>query len=110
MKRLSGWQRLGVVVSVVWLVSSFVWVRWHRYQRDMDIAKEALGLCATSRPNDNWQENFNRCWEENTPLRKSPFYWPPILAFSLIPIPLFWLFGWAVLGTTRWVRAGFIGR
>jgi hypothetical protein len=38
----------------------------------MDFAEASLTLCANSRPKDDWQENWNRCWEENTPIAHNP--------------------------------------
>ena len=107
MKRPSGWQRLGIVVSLTWLLCSFAGLRWVQYQQSEQFAQGSVNWCANSRTSDDWQKNFNRCWEENAPLRRVPIYWPPLFFFSLAPIPLFWFAGWAGIKTVRWVRAGF---
>ena len=104
--RLGGWQRLGVVISVCWLVGSFVGFRAHQYQQGMDSANAAVRLCSAYPA----QKTFDQCWDENLPYRQSALapYWPPILFVSLAPIPLFWFFGWTVIAVVRWVRAGFV--
>jgi hypothetical protein len=34
------------------------------------------------------------------------WYWT--LAYTLIPIPIFWLVGYGLLALARWIRAGFV--
>jgi hypothetical protein len=103
-RRLSGWQRIGVVISVCWLIGSFVGLRLYQYNRGEDSARAFLSLCVTP------TKTFDQCWNEILPYRQSAMapYWPPILFFSMVPIPIFWLVGWGTIKTVRWIKAGFI--
>jgi hypothetical protein len=108
-RRLSGWQRIGVVVSVCWFVGSCASSRFIQYHRGLDSAKAAVALCAAF-PNQPPYKTFDQCWDENSSYRQSALapYWPLILFLAIVPIPIFWIFGWIALWATRWVRAGFV--
>jgi hypothetical protein len=103
MRRLSGWQRLGLVVTVCWAVGAFVVVRWFQYHHGLDAANASVGLCTTA------GKEFDQCWNENLEFRRAMIepYWPPVFLVAFGPVPFFWLFGWAVVKTVRWVSAGF---
>jgi hypothetical protein len=102
-QRLGGWQRLGIVISLCRVVGSLVGVRSYQYHNGLDAANASVGLCTTA------GKPFDQCWNENTDFRRTMTepYWPPVFMVALGPIPLFWLFGWAIIKTARWVRAGF---
>jgi hypothetical protein len=103
MQRLSGWQRLGLIISVCWIVGSFFGLRFYQYNEGMNIARAAVGVCTTG------GGSFDRCYDSSAALRliARTIYWPPLLLVSLGPIPLLWLVGWAVIRAGRWLRAGF---
>jgi hypothetical protein len=105
-RRLEGWQRLGVVISICWLVGSCVLVRIHQYRGGKESADAFVALCA----GPPIYTPVDQCWQKTMAFRQlaeAP-YWPPILFLSIAPIPIFWLFGWATIAVIRWVRAGFV--
>jgi hypothetical protein len=104
MRRLSGWQRLGIVISIIWLVGSVTAVRVSQYSEGLTRAHAGVDICTSFE-----HRSFDECYAENEPLRQSArtIYWPPILLVAMVPIPVFWLLGWATFKTARWVRAGF---
>jgi len=119
---MSGWQRLGVVISVLWFVGLPIYVlvdtnrRAIDYQSDCIIIRmradpprgsDAERAAALQRIEDvcqelsghmTWGEMF-RFFADNKDM------W----AILLGPIILLWLVGAIVLGTVRWVRRGFTG-
>src|SRR6266849_508340 len=106
MNRLSGWQRLGLVISICWAITSFLGLRIHQYNQGLEQGRAMVGLCTTA------GRSFNECWDESSEFRHIAIApdWPPIFLIALGPIPVFWLLGWAIIKTTRWVRAGFAAR
>ncbi len=104
MMRVSGWQRLALVVSICWMVGAFIGMRANQYNNGVSAAQADMMICMNF-PNANLQQ----CRERNGTFRLAmiEWYWPPILLVTLVPVPLFWLFGWLALKTSRWVRAGF---
>ncbi len=103
MQRLSGWQRLGLVLTVCWAVGNFVGLRMYQYNNGLNAAHAALGLCTTA------GKAFDQCWSETSDFRRMSIepYWPPVFLVALGPIPFVWLFGWVIIKTGRWVGAGF---
>jgi hypothetical protein len=104
MQRLGGWQRLGLIISVCWVVGSFIVLRFYTYRQGISSANAFVGLCTSA------GKPFDQCWTEIDEYRRiaTEVYWPPLLIVSLGPLPLFWLLGWAIIRTTRWIRAGFV--
>src|SRR3954470_4534814 len=101
--RIGGWQRLGLIISICWAVGSFIAFRYHLYNQGVESANAFVGLCVSA------GKSFNQCWTDIAEYRRiaTQIYWPPLVIVSLGPIAPFWLLGWAVIKTTRWVRAGF---
>ena len=103
MSRLSGWQRLGLIITVCWVIGSLVGGRLYQRHNDQESVTAMMSLCTA------FGKSFSQCWEQTASYRNivSQPYWPPILLIAFVPVPLFWMFGWAAIKTTRWVRSGF---
>lgn len=102
-RHLNGWQRIGVIVSVIWFFYGFYWGNeqglhqgeWVSVRREV-----CLGL-----PNANFaacDQEFNRDW----PVAIA-HHWDYALFFGLVPIPLGWIVAYAIVAIVRWVRRGF---
>jgi hypothetical protein len=112
---MSGWQRIGVVISVLWLVGLPVYVLNDNNQRVYNnvldcITPEKLAGGAT------FDQVLQRCHAVYGPYLSwgdlARFFRDNVemsTGFLLGPIILLWLVGWIVLGTVRWVRRGFTG-
>jgi|SRR3954468_23837587 hypothetical protein len=103
--RLSGWQRLGLVLTLVWfgglVCLNRLWVT-HQAEVTYSIALQAcLGYQdVTERLGCSQAADvvFNS--------EKKP-RWGRLLTTAAWPIPLFWMLGWLVIVIGRWVRDGF---
>jgi len=124
---MSGWQRIGVVISVIWLVAFPIYlvvdtnqhadafyflcrkIKYDTASRYRDTGKSDVADAMDKRAHEE-------CWEpagHMSPSKmasdllagdsKSAIMW----AFILAPIILFWLIGGAIFGITRWIRKGF---
>jgi hypothetical protein len=114
MKALNGWQRIGIVLSVLWAIVGFFWGN--------SIAIDALGSsvsasyrrCLEQRsiqpdgtvPKDtDWKPceiAFNRDWGPAV-----NDHWSYAAASAFIPILIAWLVVYFFVALGRWIAAGF---
>jgi hypothetical protein len=112
--RLNGWQRIGVLLSILWFIVGGLWIN-STVIEDLGapvVAKHLRCLDARSVQPDgtvpkdtDWgpcQAAFNR---EYPPAIADHWYWA--IAFTLIPIPTVWLLVYGLLALMRWIMAGF---
>lgn len=112
--RLSGWQRIGVVVSILWFfVGGFIGNkaaldeagRRTTTQFDNCVAanKRLLGEYGP------YDQVWTPCWQQHTAdfMRNAGGHWWIALAVALIPLPIGWLLGWLLVAIGRWIRSGF---
>jgi hypothetical protein len=79
-RRLGGWTRIGIILSVIWFVGS-VGCWW------------------------NYADTATAVWQEAVVGVNHGV--PVILVVSLITVGLWWLLTWAPVSLVRWVRRGF---
>ena len=123
---MSGWQRIGVVISVLWLVGPPLYVmigdhyRVRGYVVNCSIGREQVIEAHERRILDITERRQieDRCLEEASPLSwgklATLLLWDKqlrLIAWFLLlgPIILLWLVGWIVLSTVRWIQRGFTG-
>jgi uncharacterized membrane protein len=100
--RLNGWQRLGIVASVIWIfVGGFLGNSLGIHEGDWAVSM--YKLCLHASPDWNTcSKIFDRDYVEAVQYH---WYYAAILAF--VPIPIAWLVGWGFVALVRWVRSGF---
>jgi hypothetical protein len=103
--RLSLWQRLGIVLSVVWIIGSFAYCLHRDMSHRSGAAEAVFGLCMTG-PSPRLNECQSRYEKTKADYARIPFYWPNPLILGFGPLPFFWLGGWIFLALTRWVMRG----
>jgi hypothetical protein len=115
MKALNGWQRIGIVLSVLWATVGFVWVDHSvAFNIGARFVEEDYDRCLWQRsiqpdgsvPKDtDWQpciNAFDRDWD-----RAVKYQWITALYFALIPILTAWLVAYGLVVVGRWIAAGF---
>jgi hypothetical protein len=116
---MSGWQRIGVVISVLWLLGLSIYFVADAYKNSTKYADFLENVCMAGRHDSSpeGKRALDECFSNaiqagGTEFRaevaqtfKDVFLWIILLG----PIILLWLVGWIVLGTVRWVRRGFTG-
>ena len=128
--KLSGWQRIGIVVSVIWFVGFAGYVVAHRQdealydkllltcaeglQRDVALSEYAETAEAFERRRQEYGNKYSKCLNDahassfrfglsNDPLQAIPL----ILAVDLGMIVIGWLIAWYVVMVFSGIRAGF---
>lgn len=105
--RLNGWQRIGVILSCIWLPIGFFWGGGSWVEAEGAPVSRALTSCIVNSDSSRAAENacqaiFDRDW----PVAIAGHWWAGI-AFALIPAIVCWLLAWMTVRLFRWVRAGF---
>jgi hypothetical protein len=101
--RLNGWQRIGIVASVIWAIGGAIWgnnIGIH----EGDWAVAMLSHCYETHSGDWTQcdQDFHRDYSVAI-----GNHWLYAAVFGLVPIPLGWLIVYGFVGLWRWIRRGF---
>src|ERR1022692_1713992 len=110
--QLGGWQRVGIVLSVVWVFGGTI--SYHVYEvaaldsRSMSSFK----LCyeaKTQGANYDGAAALKICGQRSDETRAIDFkaIWADDLVVALVPMPLGWLFAYIGVLVFRWVKRGF---
>lgn len=112
MTRLNGWQRIGLILSMLWLIGYGI----NLYREDViwaeRSAKRMYELCMASAIQ---RADFDKCWDNQLTDKNNNFYkylnGPDGIAFVFCmffgPIGLGWFLAYRIIRLFEWVRAGF---
>lgn len=122
---MSGWQRIGIVISVVWCVGILAYWWLHRLDEPKATMQFAMHLCTQNYETDTnhlgWSDDRGRTQaraRENACMdgAVTEFVrdahiasqdWPWVLGFCGLTLALGWVTGWIVAALTRWIARGF---
>ena len=111
---MSGWQRIGVVISVLWLVGLPVYLQWYENERIYNLVLNCIDARLPD-ADSTFDQALQFCKGVYGPyvtygdLARAFRDDRVMLGLLLVPIVLFWTVGGIVLGAVRWVRRGFTG-
>ena len=107
MGRLNAWQRLGIVVSLLWVVCGGLWQRTSDVDRALNYMGFVYRTCTEAAALKN-NYDFNPCMDKATDDFKLFLEgsWGNVAFMALAPIALGWLTAFAILWVARWVLAG----
>jgi len=107
--RLNGWHRLGIVLSVAWILGSVMYGYFDRKSQAETVAIELLEGCTK----DNWtlapnerrdcMELYDRAYRNNVAIDD----WPDYLLTNFGTVIGGWIAAYVLLWSGRWVRSGF---
>lgn len=104
MKRpLNGWQRLGIVASVVWALYGVWWGLKLRYDPIWETYSDCLGAADSGLGTDEACRGMLQQSLAVADVDK----WLATAFVALVPIPIAWLIVYGLLRLVRWVRRGF---
>jgi len=106
---LGGWQRLGIVASVLWAISAGVVAREADLRRAEGAMNFAYRVCSENADAEH-DYDFSKCQKESEKTNEAflQHSWASAALVVLAPLPLFWLLAYQLVGIWRWVRRGFI--
>jgi hypothetical protein len=101
---LNGWQRIGIVVSIVWVIGGFLWGNYVSIEQNAQPAVEHYQTCLSlhSDKKPDCAQRFGTEYEEAI-----KYHWLEAATFALVPIPVAWLLIWALVAIVRWIGHGF---
>ena len=112
--RLNGWQRIGLVASIVWVLAGGFWGNeialdeaWERTsaQRDLCVAENKRRYGEYGPYEQVWtpcSDQFGANYVRNT-----EGHWMFAALFALVPLSIAWLIAYVLIALGRWIRAGF---
>ena len=112
--RLNGWQRIGLVTSIVWFIAGGLW--GNKIALDEAGARTSLQLDACVAENKRrhgeygpHEQVWTPCWDQFGAnfMRNAEGHWMFAALFALVPLPIAWLLAYALVHLVRWIRAGF---
>ena len=113
MAKLDGWKRIGIIVSVVWILGAAVLT----YDSATDHASEAIAsihvACDSNlagKTGDAWTTGFGECNKQADDSLAEAITNARLTAalFAFIPVPLGWGFVYLILFLVAWVKRGFM--
>lgn len=106
--RLNGWQRIGIVASVIWAIGAPIYLD-HAAQNDArERFRLSYRLCRDVASNDPNRCSERASSEADTVQRyRLGFDFANVAFVSLVPIVLGWLIAYVLVGLGRWIQAGF---
>ena len=102
--RLNGWQRIGIVLSVVWAALGGLWGNHIAIQQGGAVPIAHYKWCI-SQPNDD-DDECSAAFDEEYAVGVRG-HWASATMVALIPIPVAWLLVYIVVWAVRWIRRGF---
>lgn len=107
-KRLNGWQRIGIVLSIIWCIGSGVYL-WIDQMNDLHESYGAqLHLCMDL-PN-GYEMGCIKDADAVFSNMVAALYraWPwEALIFCSVTLAIGWFGAWGILATKRWIARGF---
>ena len=112
--RLTGWQRIGIVATVCWFIGGGLWINNEVINWMTSDVSAELRRCLAARsiqpdgtiPKETDWKPCNEAFFRDYVAAASG-HWYIAAAYTLLPIPLFWLLGWGIIALGRWIRVGF---
>jgi len=106
--RLKGWQRIGIVLSVLWAVGAWLYIEAAGSKAADEAFKSSHALCTREKMARN-DFDPKACFDEAKDREDSTFSDWSVRAWlvALAPIPIAWLLIYIVVWTVRWIRRGF---
>jgi hypothetical protein len=104
--RLNGWQRIGAILSIVWVIGAYGYVgnqRWSAYQ---DSVKFSYDMCSS---NERVYATGKDCLPDAkrfAALMDQGHEWDAPAA-ALGGVPLGWLLAYGLIALWRWIARGF---
>ena len=102
--RVNGWQRVGVVLSVLWAIGAAIYIRSAQVQNANSLFQMKFSACLNEK-SATIEACSNKVSLQNA--MNVTTYWPDVAFFAFSPVIAGWLVAYIALKTFRWVNVGF---
>jgi|SRR5271169_2928192 len=105
---LNGWQRVGILASVLWVIGGGIAVRNADLRSASSMYRLTDQICTEAehkRPNYDLSICSKKADEAFETMLKGS--WGNVALVSFLPLPLGWLMAYLVIGIWGWVKRGF---
>ena len=104
--RLNGWQRIGIVASVIWAIGAPIYMD-SAAERDADEKFSWVHGSCRDVPSNDRDQCYQRASRAYDSVPRYHFTSANGAFVALAPIPFGWLLAYAVAYLARWIQAGF---
>ena len=113
MVKVNGWKRIGIIASVVWIISAWV----HTFDSETDSASEAIAsahvACDSNlagKTGDAYTKGFDECNKRanDSLVEASANARLDAALVAFVPVPLGWGLIYLLLFLVSWVKRGFM--
>lgn len=109
--RLNGWQRLGIVVSICWIVGGGLWINGKVIDEMAHPVVSEYQSCLnthSAQSDDSTPADTDCSAKFDADFGPAVSnHWSYSIALTFIPIPVAWLTVYGLIGLVKWIRAGF---
>lgn len=102
---LNGWQRIGVVLSILWFFTAGLSQRAYDVNKAFEFANLSSKICYESNKEGNSDICHQRFSEDYKLMLDGS--WGNSIAIAIIPIPIFWGIVILIIKVYRWIKKGF---
>jgi hypothetical protein len=103
---LNGWQRVGIVLSVLWFFVASFSARIHDVDKAYEFANNSSNICYEIQRNTGNSDDCGKRFSDDYKLMIEGS-WGSSLAVGIIPIPIFWGIVILIIKLFRWIKKGF---
>jgi hypothetical protein len=102
--KINGWQRIGILVSVIWMVGAYFYTMDRVQTDDIQMAANVDEACIAAKQQEQ-KVCDNEMYAEV--IRALPREREEAAIVALVPVPLSWSFVYLTLFLLRWIKRGF---
>jgi hypothetical protein len=105
---MSGWQRIGVVITVLWFLAVPIWI----FYADFSYTTCIRPHLNSAEGSPKWRAAQEDCLKVCSTVIEPAlmFNLPPFVTTMLVPIALLWIIGGIIIGPVRWFARRFTRR
>jgi len=111
--RHNGWQRIGLVVSIVWVLAGGLWGNKIALDEAGMLTRVQLNACVAENKvrygeYGPYDRVWSPCWRQSQAnlMRNAEGHWRFAALFAFVPLPIAWLLAYALVYLVRWIRVG----
>ena len=110
--KLNGWQRIGIVLTALWVPGFVVWLQNERWESAHLLHRLQMDGCAILLDSGKDPMDFSQCVDNAGRLLAKQVEWDigsllGSAGFALVVALATWILLYGLVGVVRWVRAGF---